>query len=186
MARLDRLGASAKNSADRRGLGREFSYDLLAAVAQRHRGRAARRARPAGRGRSWSFSAVRRRTRFVFKHALVQDTAYGTLTARTAAVACTIGSPTSPRRRTAKKTRAPEIVAYHLQKAGRSLEAIVLLASGRRASGARAANREAIGHFRRALALLETQPDTAERWRAELAVLSELRPALMSVYGWWP
>ena len=48
----------------------------------------------------------------------------------------------------------------------------------------RAGNREAIEHLRRALSLLKTQPETAERWRAELAVLSELSPALMSVHGW--
>ena len=48
----------------------------------------------------------------------------------------------------------------------------------------RAANREGIEHFRRALSQIEAQPETAERWRTELAVLSQLAPALMSVQGW--
>ena len=39
-------------------------------------------------------------------------------------------------------------------------------------------------HLRRALLLLEIQPDTTERWRAELAVLSLLSSALMAVHGW--
>ena len=48
----------------------------------------------------------------------------------------------------------------------------------------RAANLEAIEHFRHALELTAAQPETAERDRAELAVLSQLGPALMSVHGW--
>ncbi|HTW53574.1 MAG TPA: hypothetical protein VME45_16910, partial [Stellaceae bacterium] len=48
----------------------------------------------------------------------------------------------------------------------------------------RAANREAMGHFRRALALVETQAETAERWRIELAILSQLAPPTMAVHGW--
>ena len=41
-----------------------------------------------------------------------------------------------------------------------------------------------IEHFRRALSQIEAQPETAERWRTELAVLSQLAPALISVQGW--
>jgi predicted ATPase len=48
----------------------------------------------------------------------------------------------------------------------------------------RASNREAIGHFRQALALNEKQPPGVARFRAELAILSQLGPALMSIHGW--
>jgi predicted ATPase len=48
----------------------------------------------------------------------------------------------------------------------------------------RASNREAIEHLRRALSLNEKRPETVERSRRELAILSQLGPALMSVYGW--
>ena len=47
----------------------------------------------------------------------------------------------------------------------------------------RASNREAIGHFRQALALNEKQPPDVERSRTELAILSQLGPALMNVHG---
>jgi predicted ATPase len=79
---------------------------------------------------------------------------------------------------------APEIVAYHLQSAGRSADAVVYWRQAGERAARRAANREAIGHLRRALGLVETLPSTTERWRAELAVLSQLTPALMSVHGW--
>jgi predicted ATPase len=48
----------------------------------------------------------------------------------------------------------------------------------------RAANREAIENLRRALSLISKQEETAERWRAELSILSLLAPALMGVHGW--
>jgi tetratricopeptide (TPR) repeat protein len=48
----------------------------------------------------------------------------------------------------------------------------------------RAAHREAVEHFRRALQLLETEPADPERWRSELVILSQLAPALMGVHGW--
>ena len=48
----------------------------------------------------------------------------------------------------------------------------------------RASNREAIGHFRQALALNEKLPPDIGRSRTELAILSQLGPALMSVHGW--
>jgi predicted ATPase len=84
----------------------------------------------------------------------------------------------------AKVTAEPEVIAHHLQSAGRLLEAISYWREAGERSVRRAANREAIEHFRRALSLLETRPETAERWRAELPILSQLGPALMSVYGW--
>jgi predicted ATPase len=34
------------------------------------------------------------------------------------------------------------------------------------------------------LSQIEAQPETAERWRTELSILSQLAPALMSVQGW--
>ena len=48
----------------------------------------------------------------------------------------------------------------------------------------RANNREGIGHFGRAMALIEKQPANSSRLQTELAILSQLGPALMSVHGW--
>jgi predicted ATPase len=48
----------------------------------------------------------------------------------------------------------------------------------------RASNREAIGHFHQALALNQRQAPGVDRSLTELSILSQLGPALMSVYGW--
>jgi class 3 adenylate cyclase/predicted ATPase len=184
MARLDRLGFVPKEIAQiAAAIGREFTYELLAAAAGRNEAElqdALRRLVDAGlvfrRG-------VPPQAIFLFKHALVQDTAYGTLLrgprqrlhARIAdALISKAGESPAP----------PEIVAHHLQSAGRPADAVVYWREAGEQAVRRAANREAIGHLRRALSLVETQPSTTERWRAELAVLSQLTPALMSVHGW--
>jgi predicted ATPase len=121
---------------------------------------------------------------FLFKHTLVQDAAYGTLLRGPRRllhdrIADALLSTTGE-----KSAAEPEIIAHHLQSAGRSAEAIGYWREAGEQAVRRAANREAIGHLRRALLLIDTQPETTERWRAELAVLSQLSSALMNVYGW--
>jgi class 3 adenylate cyclase/predicted ATPase len=184
MARLDRLGYVTKETAQiGAAIGREFSYELLTAVARRDEAelrdalsRLINAGLVFGRG-------VPPQANFLFKHALVQEAALGTLLrgprqALHARIADALISKSS------ESPAAPEIVAHHLQGAGRSADAIAYWREAGEQAARRAANREAIGHLRRALALVETQPSTTERWRAELAVLSQLTPALMSVYGW--
>ncbi len=80
MARLDRLGSAAKEVAQIGAcIGREFSYELLAAVAQRSETEL-----QDALGRLLDAGLVFQRgtppqTTLLFKHALVQDTAYSTL-----------------------------------------------------------------------------------------------------------
>jgi predicted ATPase len=78
----------------------------------------------------------------------------------------------------------PELLAHHASEAGLVESAIGYWRKAGEQAVRRAANREAIGHFRRALSLNDGRPDGVERRRAELAVLSRLGPALMSVHGW--
>lgn len=80
MARLDRLGPAAKEVAQVGAvLGREFSYELLAAVAQRRAGDLnASLDHLVGAGLAFRRGMPPLST-YLFKHALVQDAAYGTL-----------------------------------------------------------------------------------------------------------
>jgi predicted ATPase len=78
----------------------------------------------------------------------------------------------------------PEILARHCAEAGLDEKAQKYWRTAGEQAVRRASNREAIGHFRRTLALNEKLPSDAERARTELAILSQLGPALMSVHGW--
>ena len=185
MARLDRLGAAATEVAQiGAAIGPEFSFALLAAVASRN----VSEVQNALSGLVWSGLVHERgvppETTLSFKHALVQDAAYATLLreprrqlhGRVADALLSVPGTTPG--------AAPEIIAHHLQSADRPDEALGYWRQAGEQAVRRAANREAIAHFRRALSLIEAQPETAERWRAELTILSGLAPALMNVHGW--
>ena len=185
MARLDRLGAAATEVAQiGAAIGPEFSFALLAAVASRN----VSEVQNALSGLVWSGLVHERgvppETTLSFKHALVQDAAYATLLreprrqlhGRVADALLSVPGTTPG--------AAPEIIAHHLQSADRPDEALGYWRQAGEHAVRRAANREAIAHFRRALSLIEAQPETAGRWHTELAVLSGLGPALMSVHGW--
>src|SRR5262249_9421977 len=122
-------------------------------------------------------------TNYLFKHALVQDTAYGTLLRmRRQQLHGRIAAVLEEEFPEAKET-SPEILARHCAEAGSDERAIKYWRTAGEQATRRASNREAIGHFRQALALNETQPTGVERSRAELAILSQLGPALMSIHG---
>ena len=78
----------------------------------------------------------------------------------------------------------PELLAKHCAEAGLDDKALGYWRTAGEQAVRRASNREAIGHFGRALALIDNQPLGASRSPTELAILSQLGPALMSVHGW--
>ena len=70
----------------------------------------------------------------------------------------------------------PELLARHCAAAGLGEKAVVYWTLAGEWAVKRDANAEATRHFRRALELLEKQPETPERSEAELKVLIEARP----------
>ena len=78
MARLDRLGSARDIAQIGATIGRNFSYELLAAVTDLDR-RDLRPPSTGSRTRGSSFAKARLRTQAIYYDALVQDAAYGTL-----------------------------------------------------------------------------------------------------------
>jgi class 3 adenylate cyclase/predicted ATPase len=184
MARLDRLGPAAKGVAQiGAAIGREFSYELAASVAELPEERlqeALQRLVDAGlvfqRGAPPA-------AEYLFKHALVQDTAYGTLLrgprqqlhARTAA--------SLEARFPDRVGREPEALARHFSEAQQPDRALgYWLNAGERAIR-RSANQEAIGHLTAGLAQLARLPDTADWTKQELALQRLLGQAYQLVRG---
>jgi predicted ATPase len=110
----------------------------------------------------------------LFKHALVRDAAYDTLLrgarrelhARIAD-ALILGFPD-------QTIVAPELVAKHLERAERPVEAIERWQEAGNRAMRRSATTEALAHFARALELVVSLPDTRSRSERELAVLLQL------------
>jgi class 3 adenylate cyclase/predicted ATPase len=185
LGRLDRLGPSAKNAAQvGAAIGRDFSYELLAAAAQLAEPElqeALRRLVEAGlvfqRGAPPT-------AEYLFKHALVQDTAYSTLLrGPRQALHRRIAEALEQRFPDLVGTR-PEIVAHHYGEAAMAVKAIAYWHRAGKLSAAKSAVREAIAQLRRGLSLLEGLPETRERKQLELDVHITLTAALMAGRGY--
>lgn len=184
MARLDRLAPVKEVAQIGAALGREFSYELLAAVA--------RRTDEGLRGaldQLVDASLVFRRgvpphASFVFKHALVQDAAYSTLLR---------GQRQELHARIARSIEQrfpelvegePEILAHHYTQAGLADQAISYLARAGRRALDQSAMVEAASQLSKALVLIPELPDNPERERRELDLQTALGRALMITKGY--
>ena len=184
MARLDRLGPAKEVAQIGAAIGREFSHALLAAVVRKPETQLQSALDGLIQAGLLFRQGVPPHANYLFKHALVQDAAYGTLLRSRrqhlhGEIASTLeeGFPEIVEMQ-------PEVLARHCAEAGLDEKAQKYWRTAGEQAVRRASNREAIGHFRQALALNEKVPPDVGRSRAELAILSQLGPALMSVHGW--
>jgi class 3 adenylate cyclase len=184
MARLDRLGPAKEVAQIGSAIGREFSHALLVAVVRKPETElqsALDRLIQAG---LLFRQGVPPHTNYLFKHALVQDAAYGTLLrSRRQHLRGEIASTLEEAFPEIVEMQ-PEILARHCAEAGLDEKAKKYWQTAGEQAVRRGSNREAIGHFRQALILSEKLPPDIGRSRTELAILSQLGPALMSVHGW--
>ncbi len=184
MARLDRLGAAAREVAQTgAAIGREFPHELVAAVAPRAEAETREAlARLVAAGLVFQ-RGMPPAADYQFKHALVQDTAYGTLLRGPRQALHGRIAEAIETRMPDRAEREPEILAHHLAEAGQPERAASYwLAAGRREAG-RSANVEATAHLRRGIETLAALAETPERIRLELALQLALGPAVMSIYG---
>jgi len=185
LGRLDRLGPAAKNVAQvGAAIGRDFSYELLAAaapLAEPELQDALRRLVEAGLVFQRGMPPT---AEYLFKHALVQDTAYSTLLRgpRQALHRC-IAETLEQRFPDLVATR-PEILAHHYGEAALPDKAITYWHLAGKSSVAKSAVREAIAQLRRGLSLLDGLPETRERNQLELDIHVTLIAALMAGKGY--
>ncbi|MBV9531068.1 MAG: AAA family ATPase [Bradyrhizobium sp.] len=179
LARLDRLGQAKEVAQIGAAIGREFSHALLAAVAQRTEAELAQ-----ALGRLNDAGLLFRQglppgAHYLFKHALVQDIAYGTLLRdRRQQLHARIATVLD--REFDVGDSQPELLARHYTLAAMPREAInYWQRAGQRATKT-SANKEAVTHFRNALQLLERLPERAAHAEQELQLLLALGPALMT------
>lgn len=182
-ARLDRLGPARQVAQLGAVLGRDFAYDLLAAVAQMPAGELdaaltelVEQDLVYGRGKVPHSS-------YQFKHALVQDAAYQTLLKGKrkelhASVAKTI-EESFP----ALADAQPQMLAGHWTEAGNAGKAFDAWLKAAKTARARHAFVEAGASFRRARALLQTLPASPERDTQEQGLLAQFGLVLNFLEG---
>jgi predicted ATPase len=183
MARLDRLGSAKEVAQIGAAIGREFSHALLCAVvskAEPELASALDRLIAAG---LLFRQGVPPHASYLFKHALVQDAAYGTLLrerrrALHARIAETLeGDPTDI------AENQPELLARHCTEAGLIEKAADLWGKAGQRSLERSAFIEAIEQFKCALAEIARAPGTPALRREEIRLQVALLHPLMHVKG---
>jgi predicted ATPase len=183
MARLDRLASVREVAQIGACIGREFDYELLAAVVSLPEAELF-----AALDHFVAAGLVFRRgvpqaTSYIFKHALVRDAAYQSLLKkRRQELHARIGNAIETRFPQMLQAQ-PELVAHHFSEAGLTEKALgYWLQAGRRAA-ARSANVEAIAHLRAGLASVHDLPADVSRSRWELSLQLALGGPLLATKG---
>jgi class 3 adenylate cyclase/predicted ATPase len=184
MARLDRLGAAKEVAQIGAAIGREFSHALVAAVARKQDAElqsALDRLIEAG---LLFRQGVPPHATYLFKHALVQDAAYGTLLreprrALHARIAETIEGQFSD-----IAESEPELLAHHCTEAGLIEKAALLWGKAGQRSIERSALVEAVAQLTRALDQFTTLPSTPALRRDEIKLQVALITPLIHVNGY--
>jgi tetratricopeptide (TPR) repeat protein len=178
MARLDRAPRLREVAQLGSVLGRGFAYDMISALAgieeqmlQSGLGQLVVDELLYQRGRP-------PRSRYLFKHALIQDAAYQSLLKRTRQQHHERVAKVLEDRFPEVANTQPELVAHHYTEANCPAQAIAYWHKAGAAAASKSANVEAIDQFRRGLALVEALPDMRERAARELDLQMALGPAL--------
>jgi predicted ATPase len=181
MARLDRLNETKRVAQLAAIIGREFSYELLRAVAPFSEDQLRR----ALRQLEHSEIILRRgdppRARYLFKHALIQDAAYQSLLKAQRRLQHQRVAETLAQQFPEAAETQPELIAHHYTEAGIAELAIAYWRRAGERAVTRAANVEAINHLRRGLDLLEALPTRSSQVEEELRVLLALGPVLSTI-----
>ncbi len=183
MARLDRMAPVKEVANIGACIGRQFSRRLLSAVS-----RLGAEELDGALDQLLDSGLVFRRgsgpeATYVFKHALVQDVAHGTLLrSRRQQIHFEIAQAMlelNPERAESE----PELLAQHFAEAGRVERAIEFREQAGARAVARCANAEAVAHFEAAIAALQSLPPSRERDRRELLLRVQLSVPLIALHG---
>jgi class 3 adenylate cyclase/tetratricopeptide (TPR) repeat protein len=183
MARLDRLAPVREIAQIGAVVGREFSYELLNAVA----GMPIDKLEDALDELVRSELIFRRgefpQAIFTFKHTLVRDAAYSSLLkSRRGHLHATIASALEQKFPEIVQTQ-PETLARHLMEAGLIEKAVGYWLQAGKNAAQRSANLEAVAHLERGIEAISRLPGGEDTDRSELDLQLILGPSLIATHG---
>jgi class 3 adenylate cyclase/tetratricopeptide (TPR) repeat protein len=183
LARLDHLAPARDVAQIAAALGRQFSHKLISAVAPMPR----KQLDDALAQLVCAELIFRRGTppdaEYTFKHALVQDAAYGTLLrSRRQQLHARIAAALEGQFPEVVVTQ-PALLARHCAEAGLAEKAVAYWLKAGRQAMAGSAMTEAVAQLRKGLDVLTGLPDGPRRWQQELDLQLALRPALAFTKG---
>jgi len=181
MARLDQLAPVKEVAQTSACIGREFSYELLAAISPLPETELT-----AALDQLAAAELVYRRgtppdATYSFKHALVQDAAYASLLrSRRQQIHARITDVLEQ----CIRSTVPETLAHHATEAGFVEKAVGYWWQAAQAATARSAIKESVAHLETGLQLLASLPDSEGNARLELDMQLALGNACMAARGW--
>src|SRR5262249_8852785 len=183
MARLDQL-ASAKAVAQLGApLGREFTYELLRAVAPMDELELWRGLVQLVQAEVLYQRGALPQATYLFKHALIQEAAYQSLLRSTRQQYHQRIAQVLAERFPDTVATQPELLAHHYTEAGLAAPAVGYWYTAGQRAHERSAHVEALEHLRKGLALLTPLSDTPEHRQQELALQITLGAALTATKG---
>jgi predicted ATPase len=184
MARLDRTEGGRELAQLAAILGREFSHEILAAVAEIDE--SALQAELARLAQADILYSKGRPPRciYTFKHALLEDALYNSLVkVKRQGFHRRIGEVLESRFPQTVETQ-PELLGHHFTEAGLTEKAVGYWLKAGERSRDRSAFAEAVGHLTRGLSLVSTLPESRARDDLELQFLTALAPSYIAARGY--
>lgn len=183
MARLDRLATAREVAQVGAVIGREFTYELLSAIAEMSRSVLEDALRQVGESGLILQRGVVPQAIYSFKHALVRDTAYsGLLKSRRSQLHAALARVLESQFPEIVDGQ-PEILAHHFAEAGLADGAVRYWLQAGRKAAARSANMEAVAHLQSGLDALQRLTPGPARDRIELDFLMVLGPCYIAIHG---
>jgi class 3 adenylate cyclase/predicted ATPase len=184
MARLDRLAPVKEVAQIGAVIGREFSHELLAAVAPMTGNLLGDALEQLVNSELVFRRGAPPDATYSFKHALVQETAYQSLLkSKRQQLHARIADALEERSSNIGET-GPEVLAQHLTDAGLAERAIPYWRRAGELAAGRSANVEAIAHLSKGLELVRRLPDAPERAAEEFALRMAIGGPLIASHGY--
>src|SRR5882724_7889515 len=184
LARLDRLAPTREVVQVAATLGRQFSHELISAVAEMPQPKLERALEQLIRAELVFRRGTPPDAIYTFKHALVQDAAYSTLLRPRRQQLHGRIATTLERQFPEIAAAQPELMAQHCAMSGLVEKAIEFWDKAGRLAVQRSTMAEAAAHFGKALILLASLPKSPQRRSSELSLQLALAGALYTAKGW--
>src|SRR5262245_14448837 len=184
MARLDRLSAVKEVALRASVLGREFTYGLLAAASGLDEASLVHGLARLVEAELLFVRGTPPEATYIFKHGLIQETAYQSLLKRTRQDLHARVARALEEHFPEQVATEPEVVARHCEAGGLTDDAITYYQRAGEGAQARSAHEEAIAQLRKAIVLLETRPGGADRDASELSLHIALGASLIAARGY--
>ncbi len=183
MARLDRLGEAREVAQVAAVIGHEFSWGLLSAITAIEDEKLASALKKLADAELLLEQGIPPEASYRFRHALIQDAAYQSLLRSKRQDYHRRIAQVLEERFPETAEVQPQLLAYHYAEAGLGQQAITHWQMAGQKAVQRSANAEAVSHLTKGLELLETLPETPERFQQELALQLALGTPLIASKG---